>query len=141
MRKCIEFLNPIVRYISNFSKDVFQGDKAFLQIPKDIMLSELYSYFCIILYLYDKQDRYNINIERFYYDLGIILEDIELTESGIIDLYMFLVVNDNYVRNVRLTTFIIYKENYDIYDKNKFKKQKNYINRISKKRVYKMLLF
>ena len=103
----------LVNYIKNFPKDIFQGEVSYYKVPKDIMLYELFGHFQMFLYLLDKKDSNFINISKYYAQFYKIFNNIELNELEIINLYLDINKQENYIRNVKSAAFIIYKENWN----------------------------
>lgn len=132
MKECIKVLIPIVNFIKSFSKNEFQGKVSYHKIPKNVMLSDLFTYFSVILFLSNKKNNNYIIVDKYYSMVSDCFNNVKLSEQGIIDLYLFINKQDYYPRNVNLMSFIIYKENWNVYDFNKFKNTKNYINKCYK---------
>ena len=108
MNKIIE----IIDYCFSFPKDNFQGKISYHKIPVDTLIYDLFGYLTLYLFLSHKNSNEYINIEKFNEDFKNAFENVELSEQGMVDMYLCINEQKRYIRNVKLITFIIFKENW-----------------------------
>ena len=132
LQKFIELIN----FIKSFEKEVFQGVISYHKIPKEIMLYELFDYFQIYIFLKNKQDSNFIILDKYYTEFYETFDNVELSEQGIVNLYLDINRQEKYIRNVKIATFIIYKENWNVLNFEKFLKQKTFIQMTLKTNNY-----
>ena len=115
----------VVKYVGEFNGNKFQGKISYHFFPKDVMLYTLFSHFQVYKFLLNKESNSHIDLDLYYSDFNETFENAILDEQGIVDLYLRIEEQKKYIRNVNIKCFIVYRENWNIYDSEKFKKAKN----------------
>lgn len=127
----IKFIS-LFNFIKNFNKPFFQGDKSYIKIEKDVMLHTLFSHLQVYLFIKNKQSENFIDVNRYIKEFHSTFDNVEFSEQAIVKLYLNIQEQSNYIRNVQIGCFIVYKENWNIHDFNKAIKIKTYLNKICK---------
>ena len=128
MNKFISLFN----YVKNFDKEFFQGKISYHYIEKNVILSVLFNYLQIYLFLKNKENKNFIDVNRYIEEFHNTFDEIEFSEQSIVNLYLDIQEQSKYIRNVQIACFIVYKENWKIFNLEKAIKNKTYLNKIIK---------